>query len=207
MPLYEVSSLVVIATETASDSTTDTAEEQEDDHFVEPVEPIDEGPPSPYNFPVLSEDDVETESTSTDFFVVEDTDEFVVQMKLKSRTPSTSHLGKTSKAVQVDVGQTRSYLGLTGRPVMMLHRKWRESKQQPSRARSGHQISCCLVSLHFLCDTDILSGCPVQSCVESFLLSCENFCRNHFPVILSHPRAETRLQGDLVGCRTGSEEN
>ena len=150
MPLYEVSSLVVIATETASDSTTDTAEEQEDDHFVEPVEPIDEGPPSPYNFPVLSEDDVETESTSTDFFVVEDTDEFVVQMKLKSRTPSTSHLGKTSKAVQVDVGQTRSYLGLTGRPVMMLHRKWRESKQQPSRARSGHQISCCLVYLHFL---------------------------------------------------------
>ena len=160
MPLYEVSSLVVIATETASDSTTDTAEEQEDDHFVEPVEPIDEGPPSPYNFPVLSEDDVETESTSTDFFVVEDTDEFVVQMKLKSRTPSTSHLGKTSKAVQVDVGQTRSYLGLTGRPVMMLHRKWRESKQQPSRARSGHQISCCLVSLHFLCD--ILSSRPVH---------------------------------------------
>ena len=159
MPLYEVSSLVVIATETASDSTTDTAEEQEDDHFVEPVEPIDEGPPSPYNFPVLSEDDVETESTSTDFFVVEDTDEFVVQMKLKSRTPSTSHLGKTSKAVQVDVGQTRSYLGLTGRPVMMLHRKWRESKWQPSRARSGHQLSCCLVSLHFLCD--ILSGRPV----------------------------------------------
>ena len=31
-------------------------------------------------------------------------------------------------------------------------KKWRETKQQPSRARSGHQISCCLVSLHFLCD-------------------------------------------------------
>ena len=30
--------------------------------------------------------------------------------------------------------------------------KWRETKQQPSRARSGHQISCCLVSLHFLRD-------------------------------------------------------
>ena len=101
----------------------------------------------------------------------------------------------------------RASLTSTGRPDRMSHRKWRETKQQPSRARSGHQISCCLVSLHFLCDTDILSGCPVQSCVESFLLSCENFCRNHFPVILSHPRAETRLQGDLVGCRTGSEEN
>ena len=34
----------------------------------------------------------------------------------------------------------------------MAHRKWRETKQQPSRARSGHQIRCCLVSLHFLCD-------------------------------------------------------
>ena len=34
----------------------------------------------------------------------------------------------------------------------MSHWKWRESKQQPSRARSGHQISCCLVSLHLLCD-------------------------------------------------------
>ena len=30
--------------------------------------------------------------------------------------------------------------------------KWRETKLQPSRARSGHQISCCLSSLHFLCD-------------------------------------------------------
>ena len=43
-----------------------------------------------------------------------------------------------------------------GRLDRMSHRKWRETKQQPSRARSGHQLSCCLVSLHFLCD--ILSG-------------------------------------------------
>ena len=34
----------------------------------------------------------------------------------------------------------------------MSHWKWRETKLQPSRARSGHQISCCFVSLHFLCD-------------------------------------------------------
>ena len=34
----------------------------------------------------------------------------------------------------------------------MSHWKWRETKQHPSRARSGYQISCCLVSLHFLCD-------------------------------------------------------
>ena len=31
-------------------------------------------------------------------------------------------------------------------------RKWRSTKQQPSRARAGYQISCCLLSLHFLCD-------------------------------------------------------
>ena len=34
-----------------------------------------------------------------------------------------------------------------------------ETKQPPSRARSGHQFSCCLVSLHFL--SDILSSHPV----------------------------------------------
>ena len=28
----------------------------------------------------------------------------------------------------------------------MLHRNWRETKQQPSRDRSGHQNNCCLVS-------------------------------------------------------------
>ena len=31
-------------------------------------------------------------------------------------------------------------------------RKWRETKRQPSSAGLGHQIICCLVSLHFLCD-------------------------------------------------------
>ena len=33
-------------------------------------------------------------------------------------------------------------------------------KQEPSRARSSNQISCCFVSLHFL--YDILSAGPVQ---------------------------------------------
>ena len=42
----------------------------------------------------------------------------------------------------------------------MSHRKWREAKQQPSRTRSGNQISCCLVSFPFLCD--ILSTGPVD---------------------------------------------
>ena len=32
----------------------------------------------------------------------------------------------------------------------MSHRKRRETKQEPGRARSGNQISCCLVSLHIL---------------------------------------------------------
>ena len=31
-------------------------------------------------------------------------------------------------------------------------RIWRETKMQPSTARSGHHISCILFSLHFLCD-------------------------------------------------------
>ena len=48
----------------------------------------------------------------------------------------------------------------TTRPVCRVsHRKLRETKQEPSRARTGYQISCCLVSLHFLCD--ILHTGPV----------------------------------------------
>ena len=46
--------------------------------------------------------------------------------------------------------------------------KWRETKQQPIRARSGHQICCCLVSLHFLCD--ILSTCPLKSFATAALV-------------------------------------
>ena len=42
----------------------------------------------------------------------------------------------------------------------MSHWKWRETKLQPSRAMSGHQISCCLVYLHCLCD--ILATITVQ---------------------------------------------
>ena len=34
----------------------------------------------------------------------------------------------------------------------MSYWKWRETKQEPSRATSGHQISCWLVFLHFLCE-------------------------------------------------------
>ena len=43
----------------------------------------------------------------------------------------------------------KSYTKIVAR---ISHWKWRETKQQPSRARSGHQISCCLVSYNFLCD-------------------------------------------------------
>ena len=46
-------------------------------------------------------------------------------------------------------------ISYTGPPDRMSHRKWRSTKQHPSRARAGYQISCCLLSLHFL------SGGPV----------------------------------------------
>ena len=48
--------------------------------------------------------------------------------------------------------RSREFSVCTGRLGRMSHRKWRETKQQPSRARSGKNISCCLVSCHFLCD-------------------------------------------------------
>ena len=55
----------------------------------------------------------------------------------------------------------------------MSRRKWREIKQQPSRARSGKQISCCLVSLY------ILSKGPVyymSANVGHFLMTPSPFC-------------------------------
>ena len=65
----------------------------------------------------------------------------------------------------------------TGSPDRMSHRKWRSTKEQPSRARAGYQISCCLLSLHFLCD--ILSGGPV---VFRYLLSiCPGHTLQHLP--------------------------
>ena len=76
----------------------------------------------------------------------------------------------------------------TGRLDRMSRRKWRESKQQPSIARSGHEIGCCLVSLHFLCD--ILSPCPVSCCVTHLI--SEWISKPHWGP----------LQGDLTGCRT-----
>ena len=53
------------------------------------------------------------------------------------------------------------YIVCTVIGARMSHWKWRETKLQPSRARSGHQISCCLVSLHFL--SDILAPITVQN--------------------------------------------
>ena len=47
-----------------------------------------------------------------------------------------------------------------GRLDRIAHRKWRETKEHPSRATSSHQISCSLVSLHFLCN--ILPSHPIM---------------------------------------------
>ena len=49
----------------------------------------------------------------------------------------------------------------------MSHRKWRETKQQPSRAKSCRQLSCCLVCLHFLCN--ILTSHPLLHSHSSLL--------------------------------------
>ena len=51
----------------------------------------------------------------------------------------------------------------TGRPVRMLHRKWRETKQQLSLLPDLALLGCCLHSLHFL--HDILTGHPVLTVI------------------------------------------
>ena len=63
-------------------------------------------------------------------------------------------------------------LGNTVIVARMWHWKWRETKQQLSRARSGHQIGCCLVSLHFLCD--ILATITVQ---EYYICCLRDVCQ------------------------------
>ena len=70
------------------------------------------------------------------------------------------------------------------------HRKWRETKQQPSIVISGHQISCCLFSLHFL--DDILRSGTVH-----------DYCTRHdSPSLLSLTPVKTQ-RDDLLnnkGC-------
>ena len=66
-------------------------------------------------------------------------------------------------ALELEVNLSNFRMLSTGRLDRMSHRKWRQTKQQLSRARSVHQISCCLVYLHFLCDIlSWLSSGPVM---------------------------------------------
>ena len=65
----------------------------------------------------------------------------------------------------------------TGIGARMSHRKWRETKQHPSRTSSGHQVSCFLFSLHFLCD--ILAPIPVENqlaCYRCLPRPCRRTC-------------------------------
>ena len=82
----------------------------------------------------------------------------------------------------------------TGRPVRMSHRKWRESKQDPSRARSGNQPSCCLVSLHF--PSDILSGRPVVNYPDSTqfqLCPTQRFPGEEMRIMKRYPGEDMRI--------------
>ena len=80
---------------------------------------------------------------------------------------------------------------------MLPNRKWRETKQQPSRARSGHQTSCYLVSLHFLCD--ILSGHPVFPATIFHISYCSHndlhLCKNSSGVGKSERDDDKRPDG------------
>ena len=53
-----------------------------------------------------------------------------------------------------------------GPAAKLSHRKWKETKQQPGTAGSGNILCCCLVSLHFMCDT--LSIHSVDARVKQF---------------------------------------
>ena len=72
----------------------------------------------------------------------------------------------------------------------MSHRKWRETKQYPSRATSGHQISCSLVSLYFLCDI-LSSHSGVKGSRRGLLVDGRTlwrFCKSSRNLTSAHPR-------------------
>ena len=82
-----------------------------------------------------------------------------------------------------------------GRLERMLNRKWRETKQQPSRAWSGNQISGCLVSLHFLCDILSIFGPSFGSFAVTFLIADELITpRYNFQFFVLGVRALGRLR-------------
>ena len=87
----------------------------------------------------------------------------------------------------------------TGRRVRMSHRKWREAKQGPSRARPGTQLGCCLFSLHFLCD--ILQSSPVdpvqESCSHIRLSSKRYLPDDRWSVSTNGIRRTRTVSGDL----------
>ena len=64
-----------------------------------------------------------------------------------------------SIATSIKVHKHSSCPICTGIGARMSHRKWRETKHNPSRTSSGHLISCFLFSLHFR--YNILAPIPV----------------------------------------------
>ena len=86
-----------------------------------------------------------------------------IEFLFKNMISSRPHLGSSQKTYFIisctsNILETRHVC--TGIGARMSQWKWRETKQHPSRVRSGHQVSCCLISLHFRCD--ILAPIPVQ---------------------------------------------
>ena len=77
----------------------------------------------------------------------------------------------------------------------MLLRKWNKTKQQPSRAMSGHQISCCLVSLHFL--SDILPTILVMNFIFLLLFLGNKNCYLIIPSMISANVERAIAQEDM----------
>ena len=100
----------------------------------------------------------------------------------------------------------------TGRLDRMSHRKWRETKQQPSSSRSGHQISCCSLSYHFL--WDILSSRPVLVLREDtltynfgteFLLRSKSSSSTRAGLCDWYPKSANLWTYYELGARTSSD--
>ena len=76
--------------------------------------------------------------------------------------------GVALQAEQLQTAHVRTQCGSTEWLFRMPQRKWRETKLQPSTARSGHHNSCSLFSLHFL--FGILTSHPVGCQSDNWLI-------------------------------------
>ena len=82
----------------------------------------------------------------------------------------------------------------------MSHRIWRETMHDPSKARSGNKLSCCLLSLRFLCDI-LRSGTVVSPVRGAFTkYTCDMSRKSAASHVINFRHHISRSSSSLTSC-------